>query len=228
MEKALKLLDSEIAKSELLMSVAPIRLITIGGSLAVRLCLNRRSTRDIDCMLDPNVAAAEDYADEFWAAATRTCEKGGFPRGWLAQQAELFVARERRMALFLESVEQGVVVFQGANVVIYAGLLSWALERKLRRIAHAPDRKEDQDVDIADAAALVRLVRSPGDPPLSFQYIRELNFNGFELPPEEYAIREVAEHYAQVYGEVGLAEKIWDDDAGRWKYQGLHDEWVWW
>ncbi|AEO53070.1 hypothetical protein MYCTH_2293935 [Thermothelomyces thermophilus ATCC 42464] len=40
--------------------VAPIRLISIGGALAVRVCHNREASYDIDCMLDPNIAASSE------------------------------------------------------------------------------------------------------------------------------------------------------------------------
>lgn len=225
--KALTTLDAEIAKSDLLMSVAPLRLISVGGSLAVRVCFNREASYDIDCLLDPNVAAAADYAEEFKAVVSTVAHKGGFAMDWLNQQVELFVARSRRVGLFLESVQQGVIVYNGVNVVIYAGRLDWALERKMRRVAHARSRRGVKDVDVPDAAALVRFMRAPGDPPVSFQYIRELNLNGFDVPPSDEAIVEVAEYYAQAYGEVGIADMVRDAETGRWKYKGIDKEWVW-
>ncbi|KAM4056530.1 hypothetical protein HRG_003401 [Hirsutella rhossiliensis] len=227
MERALTLLDAEIAKSELLMSVAPLRLITVGGSLAVRVCFNRDASYDIDCLLDPNVAAAADYSEEFSAAISTVADNGGYALDWLNQQVELFVARERRFGLFLESVQQGVIVYKGAQLVIYAGRLDWALERKIRRVAHARSRRGVKDVDVPDAAALVRMMRTPGGPPLSFQYVRELNLNGFDAPPTDAAIVEVAEYYARAYGEVGIADMVRDAETGRWKYQGFDKKWVW-
>jgi hypothetical protein len=223
----LALLDAEIGENELLMSVAPLRLISVGGSLAVRVCRNREASYDIDCMLDPNVARAAEYLAEFRAAVSRVANKGGYPADWLNQQVEMFVAENRRMDLFLESVQQGITMYEGENLVIYAGHLSWALERKIRRIAHVRDRRMIKNVDVPDAAALVRLMRRPGDPPISFQYIRELNLNGFDVPPTDEAIQEVADYYAQTYGEVGVAEMVWDADAGKWKYRGHDNEWVW-
>jgi hypothetical protein len=209
------------------MSVAPLRLISVGGSLAVRVCHNREASYDIDCMLDPNIAGASDYLVEFETAVSQVAESGGYTPDWLNQQVELFVSRERRMGLFLESVQQGIIIYEGANLVIYAGRLDWALERKVRRVAHARDRRRTKRVDVTDAAALVRLMRRPEEPPLSFQTIRDLNLNGFEVPPTDEAIREVADYYAQAYGEVGVADMVWDADAGKWKYQDLQNDWVW-
>jgi hypothetical protein len=178
-------------------------------------------------MLDPNIASAADYLTEFTTAVTQVAEKGGYTPDWLNQQVELFVSKDRRMGLFLESVQQGLTIYAGPNLVIYAGRLSWAMERKVRRVAHARDRRRTKRVDVTDAAALVRLMRRPGEPPVSFRYIRELNLNGFDVPPTDEAIREVAEHYASVYGEVGVADMVWDAEVGKWKYRGLQDDWVW-
>ncbi|KAM4054612.1 hypothetical protein HRG_014917 [Hirsutella rhossiliensis] len=200
MEMALGLLNDEIAKSELLVSVAPIRLITIGGSLAVRLCKNRPTSYDIDCILSPNVATAADYAKELYNAVTNVAEKGYFEKDWLNRDLEIFVRRDRRATLFLESLQQDIPIYKGSNLEIYAGALHWALERKIRRVAHALDRRGGKDVDVPDAAALIRQIGAP----ISADYIRNLNFNGFDPKPTDAAIKEVADYYAHKYGEVGI------------------------
>ena len=56
---ALAMLDSKIASNDLLMSVAPLRLVTVEGCLAVRLCHNRKASYDIDCLFDPHVTSIE-------------------------------------------------------------------------------------------------------------------------------------------------------------------------
>jgi hypothetical protein len=209
MVKALSYLNDEIGTNELLMSVAPLRLISVGGALAVRVCRNRDSTWDIDCLLDPNVAAADDYIDEFHLAVARVARAHGYGRDWLNHEVELFVGRERRMTLFLESVEQNIPIFSGANIVIYAGRLDWALERKVRRLAHSTERKIRKPVDLPDAAALIRLMRDNGAPELSWEYVRALNFNGFDIPPTDEAIQQVADYYLRTYGEVGIRCPEW-------------------
>jgi hypothetical protein len=225
---ALTLLDEEISKNELLMSVAPLRLISVGGALAVRLCRNRDSTWDIDCLLDPNVAAADDYTEEFQAAVTNVASTHGFGQDWLNHEVEMFVERDKRMQLFLESVDQGIAVFEGANIVIYAGMLDWALERKVRRVAHSVERKLRKPVDLPDAAALVKLMRDNGAPPLTFEYVRGLNFNGFDIPPTDEAIQQVADYYVKTYGEIGITRKDWQAMASKIKEKdgGLGNRWV--
>ncbi|KAG6036383.1 hypothetical protein E4U41_005734 [Claviceps citrina] len=218
MEKALTMLDSKIASNDLLMSVAPLRLVTVGGCLAVRLCHNREASYDIDCLLDPHVTSADDYAAEFELVCQEVAREGGFYKDWLNQQVKIFVSRERRATLFLESVQQDIIVYSGKNLVVYAGRLDWALESKLRRMSHSRNRRGYKNVDLPDAAALIHLMRGDGDGlPISFQYVRDLNLNGFDLQPTEDVLREIAEFYFQEYGEVGLAEMVWDNDAQEWK-----------
>lgn len=216
-----------MADYEILMSVASIRLLSVGECLAVRLCFNRTASYDIDCMLDPNVAAVQDYLQEFEQGVLATATEGGLSDDWLNQQVELFIARSRRLALFLQSVEQDMPVFQGENLVIYAGKLEWALERKIRRVAHARDRRGTKDVDVPDATALLRLMRSRGGPLMTFEHVRGLNFNGFDVPPTHDAIREVADFYVKTYGEVGIADTEWDANEGRAKYRDINGDLVW-
>ncbi|KAK2595120.1 hypothetical protein QQS21_007146 [Conoideocrella luteorostrata] len=228
MGKALALLDVKIASNDLLMSVAPIRLITVGGCLAVRLCHSREASYDIDCLLDPHVTAVQDYSAEFEQVVREVAREGGFYRDWLNQQVSIFVSRGRRTSLFFESVQQDIAVYRGRNLVVYAGRLDWALEGKVRRVSHSRSHRGCKDVDLPDAAALIHLMRKEGDKlPISFQYVRDLNFNGFDVGPKEEALKEIAKYYFEEYGEVGLAEMSWDNDLGKWKYQADDETWVW-
>lgn len=205
---ALKLLDNEIENHELLMSIAPIRLISIGGALAVRILKNRHSTFDIDCVLDPNISAVRYFAEEFDYAVSIVAMEAQETEDWLNQQMSMFIARNRREHLFLESVKQGIIVFQGDNLIIYAGDLTWALERKIRRVSYARDRRGAQNIDLTDAAALIHYMLNPaGDakkPPLTAEYIRSLNMNGFDPEPTPTALKEVADFYRKAYGEEGI------------------------
>lgn len=209
---ALTLLDAEIAKSELLRSVTPIRLASIGGSLAVCLLRNRESTYDIDCILDPNLASAAEYADEFKQAVASVARNGRFAHNWLNRQLEMFVMRNRRGSLFMESVEQNIELYKGPNLTIFAARLDWALERKMRRVAHAKDRRLDKNVDVSDAAALVSYMAGRSGHPLTFDYVKGLNYNGFDLPPTHEALQEVANFHIEKYGAVGLVDAVWDPE----------------
>jgi hypothetical protein len=48
-------LDAEIAKSRNLQRAAPIKLIAVGGFVAVTYFHNRETTQDLDCLLDPTL-----------------------------------------------------------------------------------------------------------------------------------------------------------------------------
>ncbi|PQK11899.1 hypothetical protein BB8028_0003g05190 [Beauveria bassiana] len=209
MRQGLDALDEEIGKSELLMSVAPIRLITVGGSLAVLLCGNRTSSTDIDCILDPQVAEDSDYAEEWSKVVATAADAVHLEDDWLNDQLGIFVRRDKRKMLFLESVQQDIAIYEGKNVVIYAGRLDWALERKIRRVAYATERRQVKNVDTTDAAAIIKLMVSRDDyaTPLSFEFIRGLNYNGFDVAPTDDAIREVARYYKETYGDDGIIEQ---------------------
>ncbi|KKZ67178.1 hypothetical protein EMCG_07123 [[Emmonsia] crescens] len=59
-EKAVKMLDREIGKNELLIAFAPITLLSAGGFLAVNYLKNRESTMDLDYFLEPQWAHDDD------------------------------------------------------------------------------------------------------------------------------------------------------------------------
>ncbi|OAA66310.1 hypothetical protein ISF_04148 [Cordyceps fumosorosea ARSEF 2679] len=121
---------------------------------------------------------------------------------WLNDQLAIFVRRDKRRALFLESVQQGIILYEGDNLLVYAGRLDWALERKVRRVAHAKDRRRDKNVDTTDAAAIIKLMtsRDEYDTPLTFEF-------GFDVPPSDEAIRQVARYYKETYGDGGITEE---------------------
>ncbi|KAI0457679.1 hypothetical protein F5B21DRAFT_68109 [Xylaria acuta] len=202
-QEALSALDDEFGKSDLLMSLAPIRFMTSGGTLAVKYFHVRKATKDVDCLTDPNVDAAEDYRDEIILAVQRVAEALGIQDDWFNDELKGFVRTEKRMDLFLQAVDQGIVIFQGANLVVYAACMEWQLERKLRRIAAGTNRRGDVK-DISDAIALVKHIKGEG-PPLTWQYLEGLNFNGWETSMSR-GIEIVRKEYVRVYGEAGIAE----------------------
>ncbi|KAI1810423.1 hypothetical protein GGS20DRAFT_186047 [Poronia punctata] len=202
-DNALKALDDEFAASEVLMSVAPIRFMTSGGTLAVKYLKVRAATKDVDCLTDPNVDAADMYREEIAEAALRVAKRLRLQKDWFNDELKGFVRKERRMDLFLQSVEQGILIFEGANMVIYAARMDWQLERKLRRIA-AGTNQRNATKDVSDAVALVRHIKGDG-PPLTRDYLEALNFNGFEQSMRD-GIDRVRREYIKVYGEAGIID----------------------
>ncbi|KAI1438358.1 hypothetical protein GGR50DRAFT_425119 [Xylaria sp. CBS 124048] len=200
-DRALTALDEEFGKSELLMSLAPIRFMVSGGMLAVQYFRLRTITEDVDCLTDPNVDTADIYRDEIALAVVRVAEQLGLERSWFNDELKIFIQMDKRLDLFLQSIDQDIVIFQGSNLVVYAAAMEWQLERKLRRIATGTNKRE-QAKDISDAVALVRHLKGNG-PPLSRKYVEGLNYNGWELSMSR-GIDRVRDEYASVYGEPGI------------------------
>ncbi|CAI6082994.1 unnamed protein product [Clonostachys chloroleuca] len=150
---ALSQLDDAIEASELLMSVVPIRFITIGGMLAVSLFGNRSTTKDIDFLLDPSVDAVNEYHAEINKVIRGVARMSGFSNNWMNDELRIFIGGAKRLNLFLQSVKQGVIAYKGRNLTIYAGRLDFALERKLRRLNEKLGRP--RELDFSDAATLV-------------------------------------------------------------------------
>jgi len=220
---ALAALDAEVGESELLMSVAPIRLMCAGGCVAIKYFHVRGATKDVDCMLDPNVDAAEDYRNELLAAIRKVADRCNLTVDWMNDELKLFINRPKRLDLFLQSIEQNIVIYPGSNIVVYAADLEWSLERKLRRIEVAG--KDVRTEDLSDAVAIVRVLKN-GGPPLSVEYLSSLNYNGFEFVLGK-GIETAKEEYERVYGEVGIAEMVWDENAKKYRYVGLDNKWHW-
>ena len=221
LDLALDALDVEVGRSELLMSVAPIRMMCVGGCVAVKILQVRSATKDVNCLLDPNIDAALDYRNALFAAIRSVADECGLMADWMNDDFKGFIKRPKRMGLFLRSVEQNIIVYAGTNVVLYAAALEWSLERKLRRIEAAGMRARAEDM--SDALALVRVLKKNG-PPLSVEYLSKLNYNGFESVLG-WGIGRAKKEYERVYGEVGIADWVWDEKAKKHQYLGLDKKW---
>ncbi|OAA63466.1 hypothetical protein SPI_03629 [Niveomyces insectorum RCEF 264] len=200
-------LDHVISNQELLMSVAPIRIMVTGGVLAVLRLHVRSATEDVDFILDPNVDAAEEYRAEFFQAINTVSDAvEGLPTGWLNDHVRVFIPTDKRMELFLSSVDQNIVIYKGENLVVYASKLDWALESKLARIETLKPGHDKRNTDISDAVEMIRLmIEANGDEqPISREYLNGLNFSNQSGQPNENAITAVASAYEQKYGKKGI------------------------
>ena len=205
------MLDNIMGTSDLLMSVAPIRIMVTGGVVAVVHLHTRSTTEDLDFILDPNVDAAQEYREEFFQAVkTTTAVVEGLPTGWLNDHMRVFIRPDKREELFLSSVEQDLVIYRGGNLVAYATRLDWALETKLGRIETLSTEDGKRAIDISDAVELIRLMiesKGGGDnvnKPISTQYLRSLNFNNYKVQSIDQAIAAVTEAYKEKYGKEGI------------------------
>lgn len=218
------MLDEGIGNSDLLGAVAPIRFITVGGMLAVSVFGNRPATKDIDFLLDPNVDAVKEYREEVMRVIRDVAIAGNFNEDWMNDDFQIFVGRAKRPSLFMQSVEQGVMAYQGRNLLVYASRLDFALERKLRRISDPGDRA--RDLDLSDAITLVHWLKGVGGHPLSIEYVRGLDENQIGMPIRREGIDRAEREYIKVYGLQGIVEMIWEEETQRYKYVNLANDWV--
>lgn len=243
------MLDEGIGLSDLLLAVAPIRFITVGGMLAVSVFGNRPATKDIDFLLDPNVDAVQEYRDEIRRVIRDVAVTANLSEDWMNDDFQIFVGRSRRPSLFMRSIEQGVVAYRGTNIVVYAGRIDFALERKLRRIGDPNDRA--RELDISDAVSLIHWLKREGGGggppnrqhnreykeqnqeqsqhrhqhrPLSFEWVQNLDENQMGIPIRRGAIEWAAREYENVYKTQGIVDMVWDEQAGRYKYINLDGE----
>jgi hypothetical protein len=218
------MLDEGIGHSDLLLAVAPIRFITVGGMLAVTVFGNRAATKDIDFLLDPNVEAVQEYRDEVMRVIRDVAIAGNFNEDWMNDDFQIFVGRAKRPALFMQAVPQGVIGYHGRNLLVYAGRLDFALERKLRRISDPTDRA--RDIDLSDAITLVHWLKGDGGHPLSFEFVRSLDENQIGMPIRREGIDRAAQEYIKVYRTQGIVDFVWDEEESRYKYLDLENNWV--
>ncbi|ELR02398.1 hypothetical protein VC83_02547 [Pseudogymnoascus destructans] len=203
--QGLELLDVEFEKSELLSALAPVRIMSTGGFLAIAYFKNRESTVDLDYCLDPELFDNEDVKEDIRIAAEAVARQLAFPSSWFNDEMTIFASRSIRPKLFQDSLDQGVVIWQGNRLIVYAVEFEFALERKIRRLSYASTGRSS---DISDAVAILHfLVGQNGDRPLDRDHIRQLNRNGFDVLLDEGTLDVVEHIYWQTYNKSVFDER---------------------
>lgn len=199
-KKGLLALDREMGRDDWLIAFAPIRLISAGGFLAVSYLKNRESTGDVDYLIDPEFAEDKEIQTAFHEAVISVADKLHFTNDWINEAMGIFVTKKTRQTLFELAEKQNITLFRGENLEILAAPIEWALERKLRRI-YATQRDRKADLDLADAVALLKQLRTRNDGPLDLETIRTMNVNGFDVIPDHRTMHQVADAYRREYNE---------------------------
>jgi hypothetical protein len=114
-------LDHAIGQSDILADVIPIHMLSYGGFLAVCLFGNRASTKDIDVLIQPNVRDSPVHRDELVRLMRAVAGELRYIRNWINDDLTVFVPGTHRQRLLEDSIEQGTAVFEGNNLVIWAG-----------------------------------------------------------------------------------------------------------
>ena len=222
---ALAALDGEIGASDFLMSIAPLRFITAGGSLAIKVFGCRTTTKDIDFFVSPNIRDSPAYFSLIEKAIGSVQQRLQLRDGWLNDEMKSWVQNSTREQLLFLSVEQDIVVYEGTNLVLYAADLEWCLEQKLHRITNTRT-KPKRDADLVDAVAIARCLKESG-PPLDAAFLESLDWNGFGMR-KAGGIEALRDQYELVHGQVGVADWVWDETAERHRYwDRIWRRWQW-
>lgn len=183
-----------------LIAFAPIRIISAGGFLAVTYLQNRESTGDVDYLIEPSLAGDKEVQGALHEAVRSVARKLEFNKDWFNEAMAIFVTQKTRQTLFEQAEKQGIILFKGENLEILAAPIEWALERKLRRI-HTGNRDRKAEIDMADAIAILKHLRTKNNRPLDLESVRTMNANGFDVLPDHRTMRQVADEYRRVHNE---------------------------
>ncbi|KAL4793717.1 hypothetical protein BDV19DRAFT_379958 [Aspergillus venezuelensis] len=193
---SLEALDKGMGQNPWLTAFAPIKLVAAGGFLAGSYLHNRETTGDLDYLIDPEFVGDSDVQNAFQDSIS----------AWINEAMALFVTKRTRDIVFEQAEKQRMVLFQGENLEVLAdpaapaAPIEWAFERKLRRI-FTGNRDRKAQIDMADAVALLRVLRDRNHGPLNGESIRTMNLNGFDVCPDEPTMQKVAHEYRRVHNE---------------------------
>ncbi|KMP04503.1 hypothetical protein CIRG_04184 [Coccidioides immitis RMSCC 2394] len=199
-QQGLAKLDTEMGKDPILSAFAPIKIITAGGFVAVSYLKSRKSTDDIDYLLDPEWAQDEDIKRPLRGAMEKVAHLLHLNKNWINEDMALFVTRNSREYLFRKAEEQNIILWEGTNLCVMAAPMEWALERKLRRIHHA-DRGRKTSHDMQDAIAMLKHLRDKNGGPLDRTYIAGMNVNAFDVLPDATTMDRVEAEYQRTFNE---------------------------
>jgi hypothetical protein len=79
-------------------------------------------------------------------AVGKVAKSRGYSPEWFNDKVAPFAVGATRLPLFEESVAQNIVLWQGKDLIVYAGKWEWSLARELKRIGSS-----SREADISDA-----------------------------------------------------------------------------
>ena len=103
-------LDKAIGKSKNLRKISPIKVITVGGYVAVTYFHNRETTEDIDYILDPEIKDQKKTEAKLQAAVETVALARDYSVEWFNNRVAQFATGPIRAPLFQESIAQDVVL----------------------------------------------------------------------------------------------------------------------
>jgi hypothetical protein len=113
-------LDDAIGLSQNLKLRAPIRLIAIGGFLAVGYLGTREFTQQLHYLLDPTIDCYDKIAAKLAKAIGQVASVRGYPAKWATDDVGIYCAGVARDRLFRASLTQSERIHQGKYLHVYA------------------------------------------------------------------------------------------------------------
>ncbi|KZV73907.1 hypothetical protein PENSPDRAFT_682459 [Peniophora sp. CONT] len=136
----------------------PIRLLVVGGALAVLRWRNRPTTPDVDIYAE-DAAGWERVHGASRAAGARL---GWGAYDWLNDRAARLIQADGAMSAWaahaLAPNARATVIYQSRSVMLIAAPWALQLQQKLRRLTGGALVGGQREVDVADAVELVREV----------------------------------------------------------------------
>ncbi|KAJ4326179.1 hypothetical protein N0V84_003230 [Fusarium piperis] len=197
-EFTLEALDAEITQSEYLLPEAPLRLVSSGGFVAIDMLGTRETTTEIDFILSPDSLDMAKLRRELYKATVRVSRKHNISRGWMKDvESSIQGGENEKNLLIRNSILQDVILWRGANLIVYAVEWHWALAHKLKMM------EDGREADTRDAVAILSELYMICNIPIPRNIIQSWD-NLVRTPIKEEAIDRLAAAFIARYGYIGV------------------------
>ncbi|KAL9585024.1 MAG: hypothetical protein Q9203_004423 [Teloschistes exilis] len=195
-----------MATSPILSQFLPVEIVASGGYVSLCALANRTTTRDLDYFIDPaayGTLSARVQA-ELKRLITEVAGQLHFVSDWANDQVTLFLTLIRNpKELFDRSVQQGVLLFRGTNLHIYAVVWLWVLVRKMKRLQM--EGQEPREVDWIDCVSIIQKMVEETGTPFSPGQLTEFDHTDREPPVFLETVAEVNHRFRSIHGFDGIA-----------------------
>lgn len=166
---------------------------------------NRTSTRDLDYFIHPTAYGTlnAEVQAELKRLIIEVAGQLHFVSDWANDQVKLFLALIRNPEeLFDRSVQQGVLLFRGMNLHIYAVVWLWVLVRKMKRLQM--EGQEPREVDWIDCVSIIQKIVEDSGTPVSPSQLTEFDHTDREPPVFPETVAEVNHRFRIIHGFDGI------------------------
>ncbi|KAI5305524.1 tryptophan synthetase [Ascosphaera pollenicola] len=197
----LYLLDQEITNSKNLRRVLPLRVIAIDGYVSLTSLDNCSTTSRLTYILDPIIVPQWKIQEKLRRATEAVADHLGYDRSWMSCHPAGHISARLIRAIWMESIDQNVIIWAGRNITVYAPLWEWMLDEKMKLIAGAFPYVERQD--LTDAVDILRKVN------LKYKKVTSANqlihrHRRIQPPVRMGMYRILNQFYEQKYQKAGL------------------------